>query len=247
MCPRSHKMLIGDRAQDTGMCPQEGVLLSLGVDVYVRGNPTWMGLCVHACFLYLCLNEFMSWSVWVCIRLLVFFRSSLLFLIFRAEMQLIRLCIQVFESTQRRRCWLRVFPLSSGLKVETLLQQALNLEASRHVRACAPTCRKEVSPGWWLGARRSRPEGQGFSHHCYLAAAHSTTNTPNTPPTTPPLQHDIIEHTVTESGGGGPGRQHGDRAADSRHWLGLAEILAWVQQWKKVRQPQHFICPVWHN
>lgn len=42
-------MLIGDRAQDTGMCPQEGVLLSLGVDVYVRGNPTWMGLCVHAC------------------------------------------------------------------------------------------------------------------------------------------------------------------------------------------------------
>lgn len=31
------------------MCPREGVLLSLGVDVYVRGNPTWMGLCVHAC------------------------------------------------------------------------------------------------------------------------------------------------------------------------------------------------------
>ena len=31
------------------MCPQGGVLLSLGVDVYVSGNPTWMGLCVHAC------------------------------------------------------------------------------------------------------------------------------------------------------------------------------------------------------
>lgn len=73
---------------------------------------------------------------------LFFFHSSLLFFIFCAEMQLIRLCIQTFESTQRRRCWLRVFPLLSGLKVETLLQQGLNLEASRHVRAVPPLAAK---------------------------------------------------------------------------------------------------------
>lgn len=29
--------------------PREGVLLSLGVRVYVSRNPTWMGLCAHAC------------------------------------------------------------------------------------------------------------------------------------------------------------------------------------------------------
>lgn len=63
----------------------------------------------------------------------------------------------------------------------------------------------EISPQWWLLAGRSRPEGQGFSHHCYPAPAPSTTYTPNTPPTTPPntppLLYDIIAHAVTESGG----------------------------------------------
>lgn len=40
---------ISVRAQDAGVFPQQGVLFSLGVDVYVRGNLTWMGLCMHAC------------------------------------------------------------------------------------------------------------------------------------------------------------------------------------------------------
>lgn len=59
----------------------------------------------------------------------------------------------------------------------------------------------EISPQWWLLAGRSWPEGQGFSHHCYPAPGPSTTYTPNTPPNTPPLLHDIIAHAVMESGG----------------------------------------------
>lgn len=42
------------------MCPQEGVLLSLGVDVYVRGNPTWMGFYVRGCipvYVFECVYE----------------------------------------------------------------------------------------------------------------------------------------------------------------------------------------------
>lgn len=45
---QSHMTLISGRVQDTALRPQGGVWFSLGVDVYVGGNPTLMGLCVHA-------------------------------------------------------------------------------------------------------------------------------------------------------------------------------------------------------
>lgn len=59
-CPSLTRWLSAAGAQDTGMCPQEDVLLSLGGDVYVGGNPTWMGLCMHACiavFVFECMYD----------------------------------------------------------------------------------------------------------------------------------------------------------------------------------------------
>lgn len=50
-------------------------------------------------------------------------------------------------------------------------------------------CGREVSPGWWLCAIRSRPEGQGFSHHCYTALAASIPRHPPNTPSNTPLTH----------------------------------------------------------
>lgn len=65
------------------MCPQEGVLPSLGVDVYVRGNSTWMGLCVRAC-MSVCVYELKCMNVHQVTCVLYFF--LLFFLCVCAEM-----------------------------------------------------------------------------------------------------------------------------------------------------------------
>lgn len=49
MWPNHTRRLSAAGLRIHGMRPREGVSLSLALDVYVRGNSTWMGLCVHAC------------------------------------------------------------------------------------------------------------------------------------------------------------------------------------------------------
>lgn len=198
-------MLISGQAQDTGMCPWEGVLLSLGVDVYVSSNPTWMGLCVHACIAVLV-------TEWVCETKCVdvhqvtrVYGASWFFLCRNAVDG--TLDAGVWEGSEKEM-------LAQGLLL-TLWPQGQDLGPLAHGNANSglvatwggrpPHHCNEISPERWLLGGRSRPEGQGFSHHCYPAPAPSTTYTPNTPPTTPPntppLLRDIIAHAVTESEG----------------------------------------------
>lgn len=68
------------------------MLLSAGVDVYVRGNSTCMGLFVHAC-IPVCVGECVNVHQVTCF--------SALHLLFSCRIHLFALCVQVCERSEK--------------------------------------------------------------------------------------------------------------------------------------------------
>lgn len=162
-------------------------------------------------------------------------------------MLLIGLCIQVCE---RRRCWLRIFPLPSGLKVETLLLLAwAHSRTNSRLVATWQLSPPLLQSGFTrlvalcskVTTRRSRVQPSLLSCPCAFHYQHPE-HTPNHTPA-------AAWHHRTHSQG--VWRRAWPAARRQSRWQPTLAGLSWNTRlgsaMKIVRQPQDFICPVRHN